>query len=447
MADIVILGAGLTGLSTAYHLEQQGFYDYKLFEKDVTVGGLCRSIQQDGFTFDYTGHLLHVNNTYFKELLEKIVGLNHFNTIFRRSFVYSQDKYTLYPFQVNLYGLPTNTIVECIEGFLSKPKTKVDPKNFYQWVMQNFGAGLGKHFFFTYQEKIFSYDIKKLSATWTGRFVPNTTLTDLIKGAISDRSHETFGYNAQFFYPKHGGIQSWVTKLAATLENKIYTHFCVQSVDLKNKRVTFTNGHSESYNTLISTIPLDILLKNSKEADNTTLKRAASKLLCNSVLNFNLGINREQLSNKHWIYYPETKYPFYRIGFPHNFSDFMAPPGCSSLYGEFSYLNQPSSQVSSMLEQALASTKNLFSITDQEIISQKIIDIKYAYVIYNAWRDKHVPVILKLLLDSYGVHSIGRYGAWKYSSMQEAVLDGKAVAEKVATYSIPYTTHYQQVRL
>ena len=52
MAEIVILGAGLTGLSTAYQLEKQKFFDYKIFEKNSTSGGLLRSFKQDGFTFD-----------------------------------------------------------------------------------------------------------------------------------------------------------------------------------------------------------------------------------------------------------------------------------------------------------------------------------------------------------------------------------------------------------
>ena len=120
MADIVIIGAGLTGLSTAYHLEQAGFFDYKIFEKEATPGGLCRSVEQDGFTFDYTGHLLHTSDNYFRTLLENIVGLDTMNTIKRRSFIYSQGCYTRYPYQINLYGLPPETIALSVSrAFLS----------------------------------------------------------------------------------------------------------------------------------------------------------------------------------------------------------------------------------------------------------------------------------------------------------------------------------------
>ena len=53
---ILIVGAGLAGLSTAYHLSG---LPYRLYEREQEVGGLCRSYKKDGFTFDYTGHLLH----------------------------------------------------------------------------------------------------------------------------------------------------------------------------------------------------------------------------------------------------------------------------------------------------------------------------------------------------------------------------------------------------
>jgi protoporphyrinogen oxidase len=424
MAEVVILGAGLTGISAAYHLEQNQFSDYKLFEKENSSGGLCRTVMQDGFTFDYTGHLLHISDPYFKSLIIKHVGFEHFNTIFRKSFIYSQDVYTRYPYQVNLFGLPVETIAACIEGFIKRPQKKNTPKSFKSWVLQNFGAGFGKYFFFPYQQKIFSYDVHKLSASWTGRFVPQTSLPELIQGATQDYSDTQIGYNSTFFYPKSGGIQFWVDKFAQALAQPIYTEFCVTSI------ITFTNGAQESYKKLITTIPLDTLLELIIEPTDLTIKQARHKLLCNSVINFNLGINRPNLSDKHWIYYPEEKYPFYRIGFPHNFTEHAVPTGCSSLYGEFSYIKSTPEAINNKLQYALSATRNLLHIDQKDILVEKIIDIKHAYVIYNSWRDNHLSQILDILA-TYDIYSVGRYGAWKYASMQEAILDGKEVVETI----------------
>ncbi len=430
MAKIVILGAGLTGISTAYHLEKKGFFDYKIFERDETIGGLCRTIIQDGFTFDYTGHLLHVNDGYFQSLITNVVGFENFESVHRRSFIYSHDVYSHYPFQINLYGLPPHVIAECIEGFVARKKTK--PKaSFYEWALSYFGKGIAQHFFFPYQKKIFAYDIKKITSSWTGRFVPSTSLTQMIQGAVLDPARQVgVGYNAHFYYPKQGGIFFWVDKIAQTLQNPIKKGYEVETIDLRSKVVIFSNGEYEKYDSLISTIPLDHLLNRLREKSSCALKQQSQNLLCNSVVNFNIGVNRADLSDKHWIYFPESKYPFYRIGFPHNFSQATVPQGCSSLYGEFSSIKKSKSYKDRTLKEALQLTKRLFTINESDIMTEKIIEIPHAYVIYDFWREKNLSKLLGRLHQE-DVHSIGRYGAWKYSSMQEAVLDGKKVAEEL----------------
>lgn len=429
MASVVILGAGLTGLSAAYHLEQLGFIDYQIFEKDDTVGGLCRSVNQDGFTFDYTGHLLHVSDEYFKMLISNLVGFENFNLIFRRSFIYSHEVYTLYPYQINLYGLPNDVIVECIEGFLKRRKN-IEPKTFYSWVLKYFGKGLGENFLFPFEQKKIAYDVKKLMHSWTGRFVPATNLKDMIVGSIKSRDNDSFGYNSQFYYPKTGGISFWVTKLANKLKNNIKVNSEVDSVDIVNKVVKFKDGSWVNYKYLISTIPLDVLLKNIKESSSSNLAIQSKKLLCNSVLNFNLGIQNRDISDKHWIYFPELKYKFYRIGFPHNFSRQLVPENASSLYGEFSYINLPADRLEQITQESIKDCMSLLKIEENEIATKKIINIQRAYVIYDKWRENNLKSVLDKL-ESYNIFSVGRYGAWKYSSMQEAVLDGKQVAEKI----------------
>lgn len=441
--DVVIIGAGLTGLSAAYHLEQAGFHDYVVLEKESSAGGLCRSVNKDGFTFDFTGHLLHINNDYFKKLIEELVGFENFNAINRRSYIFSEQVFTKYPYQINLHGLPTHTIATCIEEFIKRPTVK-NPKTFYSWVLTNFGKGFADHFFFPYQTKIFDFPVKKLTASWTGRFVPQTSLSQILDGALAAQEPVAVGYNAHFLYPKKNGIFFWVNKLAQALHKKPITQSQVTAVDPAAKRITLQDGSTIAYKKLISTMPLDQLLGTLKEPSSSSLKKARSKLKCNSVINFNLGVNRPDLSDKHWVYYPETQYPFYRIGFPHNFADSMAPAGCSSLYGELSSLSRSPQELSGKLTQALNLTKKLWNIAPHDILTEHIIRIPHAYVIYDRWRDKHLPNLLKELafLD---IHSVGRYGAWKYASMQEGVLDGKDVAETIlAQYGAIKTPTMQQ---
>ncbi len=80
---IVIIGAGLAGLSTAFHLKG---LPYRVFEKEKEAGGLCRSYQKDGFTFDLTGHLLHFRQPEIKALVEDLLP-GRLEKHARRSFI------------------------------------------------------------------------------------------------------------------------------------------------------------------------------------------------------------------------------------------------------------------------------------------------------------------------------------------------------------------------
>lgn len=427
MARVVIIGAGLTGLSTAYHLERAGFSDYVLLEREGEVGGLCRSWYQDGFTFDYTGHLLHLNDAYARDLIFSLYPEDNFAHLNRRSSIFSQGVSTKYPFQINLHGLPPAVIVDCIESFVMRPALAAQPKTFRQWVIHNFGEGLGKYFFFPYQQKIFDVAIDELSASWTSRFVPATSLREMLLGALSGETAEV-GYNAQFLYPLQGGIVRWVQALHDRLQAPARIHHGVTSIDGAQRIVRCSNGYESSFEYLVSTMPLDMLLQSLVETSATHMRPALKHLRCNRVINFNLGISKESLADDHWRYYPEPHYPFYRIGFPSNLTDTMAPQGYSSLSGECSFLQRSESEIVLKTEEAIAATCSLFGLSAHDIVTQAIMSIPHAYVIFDAWRDEHLPTLLHQLAVVYHIYSCGRYGGWKYSSMQDALLEGREIA-------------------
>ncbi|MDY3561925.1 FAD-dependent oxidoreductase [Gemmata sp. JC673] len=110
-APVVVIGAGPTGLSAAYHLGG----DALLLEANDAVGGWCRSLVDNGFTFDWAGHIMFSNDPYVHEMYGLLLGDNvHWQD--REAWVYSKGVYTRYPFQGALYGLPADVITECILG-------------------------------------------------------------------------------------------------------------------------------------------------------------------------------------------------------------------------------------------------------------------------------------------------------------------------------------------
>lgn len=426
--QIVILGAGLTGLSSAYHLEKK-YIDYRIFEKETIVGGLCRSKYIKGFTFDYNGHFLHFRKLSAYRLVKKILSDN-LTKHARDSWVYCFGNYTRYPFQANLHGLPEEIMKNCFLNFINAKNGKGKKDlSFYDWIIHKFGNGIAQSFMFPYNQKFWKFPLKKISTTWVKDYIPVPNLEKVMQGAIKDNKGK-IGYNAFFWYPKKGGIQSIADALLRRIKKPCLNHQVIR-IDLKQKKIYFKNGKIEYYDNIISTIPL-VEISHLLTDGPSWLRRVAKQLRWVSIFNLNLGIDRAQFSNRHWAYFPENEYIFYRAGSYSNISEYSAPKNTSSLYIEVSY--QPAQKIDQLQlrERIINDLKKSGIILPQaRILAEDVNALKYGYVIYDYAHARATKEIINFL-ESNGIFSIGRFGAWKYSTMEEALIDGKRIAEKLS---------------
>ena len=162
----LILGGGLTGLSTAYHLQKLGHTDYLVAEQEKTPGGLCRSFYKNGFTFDCSGHLLHLHTVYGKNFVRSLLK-NNLQRLQRNAWIYTAQARVPFPFQAHLYALPGKQRQACAAGLLEKSSCK-HPKTFEQWCLSSFGKGIYQHFFRPYNTKLWGISPKALSCEWCG---------------------------------------------------------------------------------------------------------------------------------------------------------------------------------------------------------------------------------------------------------------------------------------
>ena len=143
----VILGAGLCGLSAAYHLEGQSNPDYVILERNPEVGGLARTETYDGFSFDHAIHILYSQDPYVQDLVCNILLKDAVRRQVRQSFCYTEGIFTEYPYQLNNFGLPTRVIVENLMGLIEAKISAISgkrPDNFEEWIYQNFGRGIAE---------------------------------------------------------------------------------------------------------------------------------------------------------------------------------------------------------------------------------------------------------------------------------------------------------------
>src|ERR1035437_5851104 len=256
MMKTIIIGAGFAGLAAGHRLKK----DYVIFEKNERPGGLCRTDIVDGFTFDYTGHFLHVRKPEIQKFIFGNAGVP-LKKINRKAYIYSKGVYTGYPYQVNNFGLPPEIVSENLIGFLkAKFKGNVSQDNFKQWILTALGEGIAKNFMFPYNSKLFKFPLDKMTIKWMGRFVPSPGIEEVMKG-ILPKGEAELGYNAYFYYPESGGIESVIKGLYKKIKDKVRLNTEVKKVDLKNKIIYMADGKQEQYTSLICTLPLKDLAK------------------------------------------------------------------------------------------------------------------------------------------------------------------------------------------
>ena len=432
--DFLILGAGLAGLSAAYHIDQRGGADWTILEKSDRAGGLCKSIQYDGgFTFDQSIHILYSADPYATELIKRLLNGN-LSIQKRESWVFSHDVYTPYPWQANTYGMPSKIIAECLLGVIKatyEKNTQDDPANFEEWCHATFGEGFSRNFMIPYNQKLWAVDPKEMTDAWIKDRVMTPPLNEVIEGALC-RQDKGYGPNSVFWYPQEGGIESLPKGFSALLDNAgIFLNTEADKILWQEKRVVCRDGKDWQYKQLVSTLPLPLLVKGLEPEIDPTLQDAAGRLVYNTVYAVNLAVQRQNISPYHWVYFPENKYLLHRISYPGNFSPSMVPAGWSSITVEVSA--SPSREVPTgdkLIERVLADLKDAKVLLDGEQVEVvSVLTLKPAYIIYNHDHRSSVDSLHDFLKEN-SIYSCGRFGEWEYLNMDQSILSGKRAVEE-----------------
>jgi len=449
---VVILGAGLAGLSAAYYL---GSAETLLVERHDEVGGLCRSFRQAGFTFDCTGHLLHVKDPELRRWVQELLP-DGWVELRRSAWIASHGVLTPYPFQANTAGLPLDVRLECLLGFIETLRVRhgraapalpelrplepalpflalagpaaPDEPSFLDWIHATFGAGFARHFFEPYNCKLWQRDLSELTADWVSWSIPRPELADVLRGAVST-ADKSFGYNPEFLYPREGGIDRLPRALAARLPHGVLrTGATVTALDAGRRRVTLDGRETHEGDSVLSSLPLPALARLTTDLP-PALREAARTLSHVSVRAVNLGVRGPAPHpDAQWIYVPGDSAPFYRVGLPSALSPTMAPAGHHALTAEISArpgtLPLPEESIAQSIDGLLA----LGLLRDRaDVVQTHVVDIPEAYVVFDRERRRVLPELLRWYAQR-GIVSLGRYGAWDYLSMEDCLRHGRQAA-------------------
>lgn len=408
----IIIGAGVSGLAYANYTNN----DFLILEGDSEIGGYCKSIKQDGFVWDYSGHFFHFTDPEVRSYIFDRMNEQKIYDVKKESQIFYKEQYVDFPFQKNIHQLPKNEMDECLEGLKNRPTR--DIKNFEDMLLSKFGKGISEKFLIPYNEKLYSCNLNELDEDAMGRFFPYANLKEILENA---KNPDNESYNSNFLYPEGGAIE-YIYALAKDIKkDKILLNQKVVDINIKDKKVTTSTGNIYKYDNLINTMPLNKFLKLLKLDDNINYYSS------NQVMVFNLGFDKPATTTNHWIYYPSKEYIFYRVGCYSNIfkSDKM------SLYVEIG--SEADSQIPDkkiLLKKVLKDLVRVGIVTNQKLISSNFLVMNPAYVHVNKNSEKD-KIDKMNYFNKEDIYSIGRYGAWKYCSIQDNIIESKVLASKI----------------
>ncbi len=426
---VVIIGAGLAGLAAGRALADAGV-PYVILEAGERPGGLCRTQTIGGYTFDYTGHLLHLKEGESRDLIMDLLG-NQLAEHERAASIFVEDTFVPYPIQAHFGALPSSIAEACMADMkAASGKSLSDDMPFDRWASDQFGRTLAELFMLPYNRKLFCHPLEEMEISWTSWSVPRPSMEELEKIAAGGDA-PSFGYNATFFYPREGGIELLPRQLASGQEGAIRTGTRVTGVDPIGKAVALEDGSEVPYRALISTMPLPELLLMS-ESLPSAMRSAPGKFHSSAVLGVCLGLDGPINRKDHWVYFPDESLPFYRMGFPSNFSDKVAPAGCGSVYAETAFIPGSPPDADHVFTSVIQTLRDTGIVNEDTGVAARIdLTMPCAYVFHDRFRARELPAILAELREMQ-ILSVGRYGAWEYSAMQDAVAWGLDAAREVS---------------
>jgi protoporphyrinogen oxidase len=431
MKKILVLGGGISGLMAAKTIRELG-HESLLLEQCPSLGGLTRTVEVGDFSFDYTGHFLHL--TRYKTPAEiPYAGLNNddWQRINRRSCCFVAGKLIDAPIQYHLRQLPPEILDRCVKSYEARPALeRSEHLTFRDFIVNGFGQALADLFLIPQNEKTMAISLDRLSIRAVRRFFPPPD-DALVRAGIRGESPASEEYNSNFWYPKTGGIGALVNGLGGGL-NDTRTNQRASAVDVNKRTLQTSTGETFRWDYLFSSIPLKSLCEITNDSE---LRVAGEELSHSSTVSFNIGLRgplRPEFAGVHWIYVPDRSIPLYRVGFYSSISKGTCTSDNSGLYAEVGVSGSEIDTIDLIKDlqpRVIASLENLGWIDSRAISCVVIHVIRHAYVHHSERRDCLVETALSRLRQ-FGVYSFGRYGLWDYTSMEDSMESARSAVRE-----------------
>jgi protoporphyrinogen oxidase len=454
-SHVVILGAGPAGLATAHELSANGV-KVTVLEKNAYVGGLCRTVEDQGYRFDLGGHRWFTKNEDLNNWFRRLMA-GHLVLVKRISRIYSGGQYFLYPVSLGDVVKKAGAVTIAKAGLsfawalLRYGGLGAPIKNMKDAYTAQFGSTLYELFFRRYSEKVWGKPCELLSADWVSQRSKGLSIWTVAREALLSRKSKVTSLIEEFMYPRDGymKIPERMAEDVARAGNDIKLGATVKRIvrhgpaELQVIYKGQDGDQSIFASHVVSTIPLGLLVQILTPAPPENVLKAARSLEFRDLITVNLKIRKKQVSIDTWLYVQDEAVIFGRLHEPKNWSKAMVPDDehtslvleCFCSAGDAVW-SMSDDEIANRCIKDLA--EKLHFLEQCEVEGWNLVRTRHAYPVYDLEYADKLGVIRSFLADCPGVHIVGRGGTFRYNNADHSIEMGLLLGRRLLGYTVDH---------
>jgi len=442
---IVVIGAGPAGLAAAHELSVHG-HSSVVLEKLDKVGGLARTENYRGFSFDIGGHRFFTKEEAVSRLWRELLGPEFLRRP-RLSRIYYRRNFFYYPLRP-LNALAGLGFWSSLAIVLSYLRWQIFPHRgedtFEQWVTNRFGKKLFETFFKTYTEKVWGISCAELRAEWAAQRIRGLSLKTALLGMFRKPRRTIKTLIEEFDYPRLGPGMMWeAARLAVERRGGSVRLGCdVVSIRRRGSAIenilVSSNGHQEtlSGSAFISSMPVKEFIEKIDPPPPQPVVEAARRLRFRGLIVVCLIVKRPDLFPDNWIYIHDPAVKVGRIQNYKNWSPAMAADASKTSLG-MEYFATPGDELWSMsdaglIELAKTEISRIGLAAAADVEDGCVVRAPEAYPVYDADYRAALATVREFVDGLENFQTIGRNGLHRYNNQDHAMMTGILAARNVA---------------
>ncbi len=447
---IVILGAGVTGLSAGIRYLDNGC-DVTILEKADQAGGLAKTVVRGDYRLDIGPHHLFSQNEAILQEMIDLFDKDELVSFSRDAKIYFHDRFLNYPLTAknvilhmglkHAFFASISVVWITLVRLFSKGRKEV---NFKEWATANFGNYLYDIFFKPYTEQFWGIpcedlsvdcipQVSKMSYTKTLKMV---FLKKFEKESLSVAERET---SLTLHYPIKG-IGAIAEKLKKSFLSKggniklncrVSELICNTNKSFRVRCQCEGDVTEDEAELVLSTIPISNLAQILRPVPSSAVLQSANSLEYLSTMVLYIVIHERDVLDCAYLYMMDR--PYNRISNTNRFHHKLCPEGENMLALEMTcHFNDKTwnSSDEELFEKCIDYLESDNFIRRNEVKQYLTVRIKNAYPFYRLNYKNNLTEIFKYFKNIPNLSLAGRIGAFKYMDIDQCLEDTSELVER-----------------